>query len=121
MTKTIVTLSAILIIIGCATRKSKPTTTTNVEKKKAVLSTEEKAVAAIPNYTMESFKEGKTLYEANCGTCHALKNPLSEVEPAWKEIVPDMVKKVNQKGGTLDAAKEDLILKYVVSMTRTRP
>jgi cytochrome c5 len=126
MNKIIVTLSVILVVIGCATRKAtkkvtevKPTESAVLTKTAAEL-TVERALASLPEYTLDQFTEGKTLYEANCGKCHALKHPLSESEFAWKEIVPDMVVKANKRGSTLDANQESLILKYVVSLAKSK-
>ena len=37
---------------------------------------------------------GKTLYEANCGKCHALPAISSRNEEGWNKIVPPMAQKV---------------------------
>ena len=70
-----------------------------------------------PGYTLDQINEGKFLYEVNCALCHDLMLPSSEPEDEWRTIVPDMVKKANKKNGnTLDAAGEEQILRYVITM-----
>ncbi len=77
----------------------------------------ERGAAKFPGYTVADMMEGKKLYEANCGTCHSLKKPTAESEATWRAMVPPMVKKVNQNSKVLDAHAEELILKYVVTMS----
>jgi cytochrome c5 len=69
--------------------------------------------------SLTSLLEGKALFEQNCSKCHGLKSPTSRNEEKWNKIVPIMVKKVNKKAGKeeLDAAEEQLILKYLVTMS----
>lgn len=69
--------------------------------------------------TLASLNEGKELFQQNCSQCHGLKSPTSKTEEKWNKIVPIMVKKVNKKAGKeeLDAAEEQLILKYLVTMS----
>ncbi len=70
-----------------------------------------------PGYTLDQINEGKYLYEINCALCHDLMLPSSEPEDEWRKIVPDMVQKANRKNGnTLDAAGEEQILRYVITM-----
>jgi cytochrome c5 len=71
-----------------------------------------------PGYTLADLTKGKSIYEANCGTCHNLKSPGSRDEKNWIHEVNDMVPKVNKKAGTqvLGDAEKDLILKYLVTM-----
>jgi len=79
----------------------------------------ERGTSKFEGTTLATLTEGKTLYEANCGACHPLASPSAKNETAWNQIVPKMVKQVNKKGGKeiLDAQKEQLILKYLVTMT----
>lgn len=76
----------------------------------------DKVKTKYPDYTLAQLNQGKTLYEAHCGTCHALKSPTSEPESEWKEIVPEMTVKANKKGAEIDAAEQELILRYVITM-----
>jgi cytochrome c5 len=125
MKKTFVILSAVLIFTACASRKNKQAVAPSPTPAPAMASTPEetekahmdKVLATFPNYTAAEFNDGKMLYEKNCGSCHMLKDPRSESEPAWREIVPDMVNKANRKGSAIDASQQDLILKYVVSLS----
>lgn len=70
-----------------------------------------------PDYTLSELQKGESLYKANCGACHSLKDPSAESEDTWKGIVPPMVKKANKKNGTaLSAQDEQAILRYVLTM-----
>jgi cytochrome c5 len=72
--------------------------------------------------SVEELLEGKKLYETNCGTCHELKKPSSESEEGWKHEVPEMSLKVNKKARSevLDAKKQEIILKYLVTMSTAK-
>ena len=103
--KTAITLGIGLFIAACA--GSKVTTSTeptqaDVDRNKIVFN----------NLTVEELIQGKAHYEKNCGSCHKLYPPTSESAVAWKKIVPPMAKKAK-----VDAKTEDLILKYVISMS----
>lgn len=74
-----------------------------------------------PDYTLADMLEGKALYENNCAGCHKLYQPTDKSAEGWKNIVPKMVVKVNANGKVLDAAKQDLILKYVTGMCSANP
>ncbi len=71
-------------------------------------------------YTLADLTQGKALYEGNCGTCHALFDPNSRGEEQWKGVVPPMVQKVNKKQKALDASQEELILKYLITMSTVK-
>jgi cytochrome c5 len=62
--------------------------------------------------TMAQLTQGKTIYESNCNKCHKLKDPKSHTEEEWNKIVPNMSRKAK-----IDAASQDLVLKYVVTMS----
>jgi cytochrome c5 len=76
-----------------------------------------RGAAKFSGYTLADLTEGKKLYEANCGSCHALKKPTAENEATWRREVPVMVKKVNKNSMVLDAHAEEMILRYVVTMS----
>lgn len=70
-----------------------------------------------PNYTLAELQQGKANYEKYCGSCHALYKPTDFDEPKWKHEVPDMARKMKRKQGIeLDAATQDNILKYLLTM-----
>lgn len=101
-----VSLSLTLFVLAC----TKAATTTS----SAAAITEadaQRASAKWPNTTVAELTEGKALYEQHCGNCHALKDPKSESEEEWYHEVPPMAKKAK-----IDAATEQKILKYVVTM-----
>lgn len=101
----------ILILAGCASSKK----TTNLAPSQTDV---DKVASKYPGYTLANLIEGKKLYEDNCASCHGLKKPSSRNEEQWKNIVPIMIKKVNKKAGgdVLDESKQQLILKYLVTM-----
>ena len=68
------------------------------------------------DYTVVNLKEGQSLYVANCGSCHDLKNPTSKTPQQWKRIVPQMAEMINKMEVKLDMKSQDLILKYVSVM-----
>jgi len=106
MRKTLVYAS--LIIIAACSPKVVPISSSDVER----------GASKYAGTTLATLTEGKTLYEANCAACHPLKSPSSKDETGWNQIVPNMVQQVNKKEGkqVLDAQKEQLILKYLVTM-----
>lgn len=121
MKKSFVILSLVLVAAACASRKTTPPTqaaTPAPTAEEASQAHMNKVLASFPNYTLDQHNRGKTLYETNCVTCHMLYNPRSHNEFQWNEIVPDMVKKSNRKGLAIDSTQQDLILKYVVSLSK---
>ncbi len=94
-----------LFIAACAGSKvttSLEPTQADVDRNKAIFS----------NLTVEELIQGKAHYEKSCGSCHKLYSPKDESAVEWKKIVPPMAKKAK-----IDAKTEDLILKYVISMS----
>lgn len=107
----IVLFAATLFTVACGSKKNLPATTATETNLEAVS-------AKYPGYTQAQFQEGKSLYLANCGSCHGLKNPTSYSEDQWNKIVPKMVTYVNgNKANKLDLNAEVSILKYLVTMT----
>jgi mono/diheme cytochrome c family protein len=70
-----------------------------------------------PNYTLANLNAGKVLFEEHCALCHGLRNPTSRNEENWNKIVPRMVKKANRKKVRIDEGQQELILKYLVTMS----
>ena len=106
--KHLLVLFVVAIIFSCSSTFLTPTQSDAVRAK-----------AKYGSSSIEELLEGKKLYEANCGTCHELKKPNSESEAGWQHEVPDMSLKVNKKAGSeiLDAKKQEIILKYLVTMS----
>lgn len=97
----------ILALAGCISAKLLTPTQRDVDR----------VQAKFPNYTLSELNQGKHLFEQNCKTCHGLKNPTSRSEEKWREIVPVMVKKVNRKETVLSAHDEELILRFLITMS----
>jgi cytochrome c5 len=76
----------------------------------------ERARARWADATLEGLKEGRELYLAKCGACHALKAPSDLAPDAWPHAVRDMSDEARLSDGERDA-----IVRYLVTMSaRTR-
>ncbi len=71
-----------------------------------------RGTSKFPGLTLADLQNGHMLFTQNCGKCHDLKPPKSKTEEQWRKIMPPMAKKAK-----IDAAAEDAILKYVVTMS----
>jgi hypothetical protein len=100
-------VSAFFFMIACSTMKTAELSQQDVDKVKPLY----------PNYTLAQLNEGKALYSEKCTLCHALKDPNSESSKKWPVIVSEMTNMANQKTLTISPKQEDLILKYLVTMT----
>lgn len=101
----VVLIVSLAILAGCASSQKLAPTQADVDR----------VSSKFPGYTLEALTQGKTLYEQNCGTCHKLYKPRTKSEASWQQIVPSMVKKAVKKGAKIDAAGEELILKYLIT------
>jgi mono/diheme cytochrome c family protein len=63
---------------------------------------------------LAELQEGRRLYSARCGSCHALRDPLSLPPSAWGEQVNDMRSK---RGVRLSAAEAEQITDYLVAIS----
>ena len=97
--------SGILILICCCTPKLSPPTSEDAERGKTSWN----------NCSLEKLTEAHSLFVSKCGTCHALKPPVSQSEESWKKIVPPMAKKAR-----LNPEEQDLILHYVLTMRQDK-
>ena len=107
MKKSIFFISTICLLVACSTLKTAALTQQDVDKVKPLY----------PNYTLADLNEGKTLFSEKCTLCHSLKNPNSEYSKKWPHIVAEMTNMANEKTLTISPKQEDLILKYLITMT----
>lgn len=114
MKKSILILAVVAIAVACGTKKSTGGVVDTMPNQADIDRVQEK----FPGYTLAELNEGRKLYESNCNLCHGLKKTASESEEEWRKIVPPMVQKANKKNGNaIDAAGEEKILRYVVTMS----
>lgn len=66
-------------------------------------------------YTLNDLEQGKAIYESHCNKCHKYKVPESRDETKWDKVIPVMARKAK-----LDSAQENLVLKYVVTMSEAK-
>lgn len=107
----IILLVATVILVGCFSVK---TLTTPSQQDV------DRVASKFPNYTLAQLNEGQALFQQKCTSCHKLKNPTAHNEKQWKKIVPKMVSKANKKTTVIDATTQDLILKYLVTMSNAK-
>lgn len=103
--------TAMIVLASCSAAKFVPAPATQADA--------DRIAARYPGVTAEELNLGKQHYEAQCATCHGLKNPVKWNESQWKTIVPKMAEKANKKAKkvVVDAGMQDAILKYVVAMS----
>jgi cytochrome c5 len=112
MKKSFILIALIGLAVACNTAK-KATTTETI----AVPTDIERGQKLYPGYTVAELNEGKSLYDAKCSTCHELVKVTHESPEAWKKIVPKMSELSNKEGKTISPKEENLILKYLVTMS----
>lgn len=112
--KSLLAAVGVAVLVACGTAKN------SGSPKVEALPTQgdvDRVQSKFPGYTLDELYQGKQLFESNCNLCHKLKKPASEPESEWREIVPRMVKKVNNKEGHhIDEAGQEKILRYVITM-----
>ena len=113
MKKIILTISTFGMLVACSTSKNIESSSTE----KVILSDLEVGQKLYPGLTQTELNDGKNLYESKCSACHAAKAAKSKSPNEWKEIVPKMSAFSNKKGKTITAEEENLILKYVVTLS----
>ncbi|MFM7023088.1 MAG: hypothetical protein ACKOXB_08925 [Flavobacteriales bacterium] len=102
--KKIIVLLSVVVLAACGASK--------VVVSAPAQSDVDRGAKIFTGLTLNELNQGKTAYEANCGKCHGLKNPVKFTEAQWRKEVPPMAKKAK-----VDAKTEELILKYVVTMS----
>ena len=117
MYKYIISAVSISILIACSTTKPKVQT----QNAPAGISQTDvdRGALVFADLNIQQLNEGKVIYEQYCGSCHSLKRPASESERGWRHHVPEMVQLTNEKAGKeeIDAAKQELILRYLITMS----
>ena len=73
-----------------------------------------RVAARFGNPSLSELQQGRSLYLARCGTCHALRDPRSESAEAWSAQVRDMR---TNKGVLLSPDEERRITAYLVSIS----
>jgi cytochrome c5 len=101
-------LIAAAILVSCKSKKSASATPSNAGPTETQLTA---VKAKYPDATMETLKQGHTLYYSTCTNCHAAKDIHSRDEEKWPGIIDRMAK----KAGISDTEK-DAVLKYVMSV-----
>lgn len=98
-----------VIVIACSTVKTIEMDQSTIERVKTVY----------PTLSLEDLNKGKKLYETKCSLCHGLDKPSNRTADKWKHIVPEMVEMANKKSEVIASNEADLILKYLVTMSKT--
>lgn len=113
--KKIVFILSLTILAACSTTRHATAKKATSEPEKPVVAT-----TSEPAVDKTAITQGKALYEQHCGACHGLKNPNNYTEAQLVGIVPNMVQKTNRKAGStvIDTNKEQMILKYLASMSK---
>ena len=105
--KTLISLFAIITLVACSASKLTGPSQADIDR----------ISEKFPDYTLAQLNDGKMLYEKNCDLCHGMKSPKDKDEDGWRKIVPVMVEKVHKKGKELNSDQEELILKYLITMS----
>ena len=113
MKKTIIIVSIIAVLFGCATSKDTLSTT----ETKVILSDLAMGQKLYPGYTQAKFDDGKNLYNSKCAACHSIITPSSKSPNEWKSIVPSMSALSNKNGKAISTDEELLITKYLVTLS----
>ena len=98
-----------VVVIACSTVKTIEMDQSTIERVKKVY----------PTLSLEDLNKGKKLYETKCSLCHGLDKPSNRTADKWKHIVPEMVQIANKKSEVIASNEADLILKYLVTMSKT--
>jgi mono/diheme cytochrome c family protein len=96
-------LSALILIIACGPAKW-------------VSTTEEwtRASERFPDLERSEFDAGKKIYQKNCQTCHALKEPQNFYAAHWEKLIPPMVGKVNENDDILSEEDQQKMRSYLL-------
>lgn len=99
---------AVLFLVSCGSAKLIAPTQADAER----------GMQKYPSLTLDELNAGKMHFEQQCTKCHGIKQPSKFTEAEWTSIVPKMAAKANKKAGSevVDAAKQESILRYVLTM-----
>ena len=118
MYKSIIFAAAMSLLIACST--TKPKTQSQQQSNSGISQADvDRGALVFPDLSIQQLDGGKVIYEQYCGSCHGLKRPASESEKGWRHHVPEMVQLTNEKANReeIDAAEQDLILRYLITMS----
>jgi hypothetical protein len=109
--KRIATFATCLLLTACASSGSMTSTA-------GTQADVDRVAVKFPGYTLAKLESGRMEFEANCQTCHALKNPKDYSEERIRMIVPVMAEKANKKAGTVvvDSEEEVMIMQYMIAI-----
>ena len=107
MRKILCLVFAITLIVACKSKKSAASSSPAGPTEVQLTAVKTK----YPNATMETLKQGHSLYYGTCTRCHGAKDIASRSEERWPGIVESMAK----KAGISDAEKE-AVLNYVMAV-----
>lgn len=107
--KVLLVLTVLTFIAGCSASKTLSPGEPDVVR----------ARTTFPDLTLEELNLGKGLYESKCNTCHKLVKPAKKSVEEWNQIIPVMVKKANKKEVKIDASQQELITRYLVTMSES--
>lgn len=131
-------LIAMVILVACSTTKKNKSTATPSASVPETASTESTAPSAptikplngiyapgeeelnvmkmkYSDITLETLKEGHSLYIGTCTNCHQANNIYRYSETEWTSIIEDMAAKANLK-----PAEKNAVYKYVLSIKATQ-
>lgn len=108
MNKIFFFLAFVLLCFACTATKVLVPTETDVAR----------INSQFPDVSLAELSNGKVLYEQNCNRCHSYKRLAGWSETEWKEIMPEMTQKTNEKARKtiIDEKGEQQILMYILAM-----
>ena len=107
MKKIIFLVFAAAIITACKSKKSATANTPSGPTETQLTAVK----AKYPNATMETLKQGHTLYYGTCTNCHGAKDITSRDEEKWPGIIDRMAKKAS-----ITDAEKEAVLNYVMAV-----
>jgi mono/diheme cytochrome c family protein len=100
--KKVLVIVSIILLVGCASYKPVAPAQNDADR----------ATVKIPGTTLADLNQGKAIFEEKCHKCHSLKKPFTKSEEEIKSALPKMAKRAK-----IDSKQEDLVLKYLLTMT----